>query len=190
MRERLAAGVIGEVRLFRSHFGFPPLETQNIRYDAALGGGALLDVGVYVVKAMRTFLGNDVTLAAATLKGEPERSVDTEGSAMFIGPTGAIAQVAFGFNSFYQCNWEFVGRSGKLIVERAYTPPPGFTPTIVLERAGVREVHTLPADNHYRNMLAWFARTVCDVSAYAGQWDELEQQARLVDAVRRKGIRL
>jgi NDP-hexose-3-ketoreductase len=83
-----------------------------------------------------------------------------------------------------------VGRSGKLVVDRAYTPPPGYAPSVQIERAGRREVLSLPPDNHYRNMLAFFARTLRDESAYAGQWEELERQARQVDRVRQKGTRL
>ncbi|MEI8285620.1 MAG: Gfo/Idh/MocA family oxidoreductase, partial [bacterium] len=48
----VASGFLGEIRCFRSSFGFPPFSDgiANIRYQQDLGGGALLDAGAYTVK--------------------------------------------------------------------------------------------------------------------------------------------
>lgn len=48
MRELIAAGEIGEVRHVRSDYGFIPADSHSIvKRDAALGAGALLDIGIY-----------------------------------------------------------------------------------------------------------------------------------------------
>lgn len=49
-RELIAAGAIGEVRMVQSHFGFRADDDESGRLvDPALGGGGLLDVGVYPI---------------------------------------------------------------------------------------------------------------------------------------------
>ena len=53
--EKIKRAELGQVHLFRSTFGFPPLKKDNFRYDLHLGGGALLDAGAYVVKAAQGF---------------------------------------------------------------------------------------------------------------------------------------
>jgi predicted dehydrogenase len=48
VREMLAAGAIGEPRWLAADFGFKaPFNPQSRIYDPGLGGGALLDIGVY-----------------------------------------------------------------------------------------------------------------------------------------------
>ncbi len=45
LRELLDEGVIGRLRLIRAVFSFPLREAENIRLDAELDGGGLMDVG-------------------------------------------------------------------------------------------------------------------------------------------------
>lgn len=48
MRELIAEGEIGEVRHVRSDYGFIPADSHSmVKRDAALGAGALLDIGIY-----------------------------------------------------------------------------------------------------------------------------------------------
>lgn len=189
-REQIANGVLGEVHLFRSNFSFPPLAPGNFRYDASLGGGALLDAGAYMVKASRLFFGDDIRLIGASLRYDAALGIDIEGTAVFSSKQGAIAQVAFGFRSFYQCNWEFLGPLGRLVVERAYTAPPTQTPVVRIERPNRRDEITLPSDHHYRNKLVDVVRAVGDDSTYPLYWDDVEQQARHLDAIRQGASRL
>ncbi|MDQ6859006.1 MAG: Gfo/Idh/MocA family oxidoreductase, partial [Chloroflexota bacterium] len=65
-------GAIGELRLIRSAFSYALYDEDNIRLQAAVEGGALMDVGCYAVSASRLF------------GGEPERAY---GEAWF-GPSG------------------------------------------------------------------------------------------------------
>jgi predicted dehydrogenase len=71
--ELVRGGAIGELRLVRSVFSYGLYDTDNIRLQAELEGGALMDVGCYNVSASRLLAG-----------GEPER---VWGEAWY-GPTG------------------------------------------------------------------------------------------------------
>jgi xylose dehydrogenase (NAD/NADP) len=53
LRELLAAGTIGKVRLLQASFGFTLANPADIRFDPALGGGALMDLGTYCVSLIR-----------------------------------------------------------------------------------------------------------------------------------------
>jgi predicted dehydrogenase len=56
--EELATGNFGEVMTVRSFFAFkPPYEPEKRLYNTDLGGGALLDIGIYPVIDALTFLG-------------------------------------------------------------------------------------------------------------------------------------
>jgi predicted dehydrogenase len=57
-RKLIANGVIGEVRQVQADLGVDrPYDPNDRLYDPALGGGAMLDLGVYVVSFAQHFLG-------------------------------------------------------------------------------------------------------------------------------------
>ena len=187
VRELLAAGVIGETRCFRSSFGFPPFaDRDNIRYSQALGGGALLDAGAYTLKAVSFVLGSGFRVKAATLWRPPGAEVDLAGGAYLDNGRGLMAEVAFGFDHFYQCNYEMWGSKGRVLVRRAFTAPPGLPPEIVVESAQGTESRNLPPDDHFANMLTHVATCIRD-QAFADEYAQCLEQARLVHQVRELG---
>lgn len=179
----LANDAIGAIRSFRSSFGFPPFkDATNIRYSKALGGGALLDAGAYTLKAARWFLGDSLQVKAASLVFEG-KEVDIHGTAYALNDAGIAAELAFGFDHFYQCSYEIWGSKGKITATRAFTAAPGFQPTVIVERQGEREEHLLPADNHFVNLLQDFADFCQNPSNFAHEYEALVAQASLIQAV-------
>jgi len=188
VKNLIAGGELGDIHLLRCTFGFPPLPRNNFRYDRHLGGGALLDAGAYVVKASQLFLGSDLKILGANLKCDDDLGIDIYGDAMFKNNVEQIAQVSFGFDYYYQCNYELLGTKGKLVVERAFTPPPGLRPTVSLEYQDRKQMITLSEDNYYVNMWRYFARTVINREDFQMHWDALICQAKLLDDIRKESV--
>jgi len=46
---------------------------------------------------------------------------------------------------------------------------------------------TLPADNHYVNMLRFFAITINSTGDFPTHWNDLLLQARLLETIRKEG---
>ncbi|MBN2048635.1 MAG: Gfo/Idh/MocA family oxidoreductase [Anaerolineaceae bacterium] len=182
VRNLVESDQIGQLRVMRSSFGFPPLNHDNFRYVKELGGGALYDAGTYTLRATQWYLGTDIQVFGASRQMDAASGVDIAGSADLWNGDGVVSQVAFGFDHFYQCNYELWGSKGKIVVERAFTPPPSYSPKVVLERQGEREVFQLPPDHHFRNMLVEFARGVRE-EGYALHWEALLDQAKLLQQV-------
>ena len=96
MREvvrRVREGEIGEVRMVDASLGFATkFDPANRLYDPQLGGGALLDLGVYPLSFVSQLLGRHSALSAyATLA---ETGVDEQTSVLLEFPSGAQATVA------------------------------------------------------------------------------------------------
>ncbi|MCP5046871.1 MAG: Gfo/Idh/MocA family oxidoreductase [bacterium] len=183
VRNMIKSGEIGEIRGFRSSFGFPPLSPDNFRYNAGLGGGALLDAGGYPVKAAQFFLGHDLKAKGADLFCDKKRNVDIYGSAYLSAPGNLGVEISFGFDNFYQCNYEIWGSRGKLFVERAFTPPSNFKPTIITEQQDSRRQFQVKADNHFVNCLNEFYRAI-EEEDFQKHLEDVLNQARLLDEIR------
>ena len=84
VRQLLADGAVGDVRLLQADFGFSTdLNPQGRLFDLQLGGGALLDVGVYTVSlASMVFGGPPTQITSMAHLGET--GVD-EQSALLLG---------------------------------------------------------------------------------------------------------
>jgi NDP-hexose-3-ketoreductase len=162
-RKLLESGTLGDVRCFRAQFGFPPFPDgeDNIRYKAALGGGALLDAGAYTLKAMQFLLpDHDFKLKAASLFTPKGMEVDIHGGIYLDSALGVTAELAFGFDNFYQCGYEIWCSKGRLTTNRAFTAPANYNPVMFVERQGERQEVTLPCDNHFSNMVSHIAKCI------------------------------
>ncbi|ELS56111.1 Gfo/Idh/MocA family protein [Streptomyces viridochromogenes] len=182
VREMLDEGGIGELRSLTSEFGFPPLPPGNVRYQPELAGGSLLDAGVYPLAAASMFLGPDLDVVGATLRMGTEAKVDVAGDALLCAPDGRTAHVSFGFEHAYRCAYTLWGSEGRIIVDRAFTPPPDFRPTVRLERADEVRERVLPADDQFAGTLACFVRAVTGGGSAAHSADVIAR-ARLVSQV-------
>ena len=85
VRQLLDAGRIGQLRSFSGAFCFPPPPDGDIRYVPELGGGALLDAGVYPIRAAQLLLDHELRVAGAILCFDPARGVDVAGRALLAG---------------------------------------------------------------------------------------------------------
>ncbi len=187
VRRLLEDGAIGGLRAFHASFGIPRLPAGDIRYSAELGGGALMDAGVYPVRAAMSFLGgSDLDVLSAVLTSRHGQRVDSSGHALLCAG-GVGAQVTFGLDHSYRSGYELWGSAGRIVVEHAYTPPAGHVPVVRLERQpGVQEIRLAP-DDQVANSLEAFATAI-----RSGQLPDngcVLRQAVLVDDIRAKAVR-
>lgn len=161
VKKILNDGEIGAIRCFRSSFGFPPFPTSdNIRYTKELGGGALLDAGAYTIKATQFMMGDGFEVKAATLHTPKEMDVDIYGGIYMQNSNGQISELSFGFDNYYQCNYEIWGSKGKITATRAFTAAPGIQPTVIVEKQGSNDAIVLPADDHFSNLMTHIAKCI------------------------------
>jgi predicted dehydrogenase len=119
LRELLAAGVIGEVRMLQADFGFrTSFNPQTRLFDPALGGGALLDVGIYTASLASMIFGTPERVSSMAHLGET--GID-EQSAMLLGYSGgrlALLSQAIRTNSPHEAL--LLGTNGKIRVHSSW----------------------------------------------------------------------
>ena len=94
VQELINTGVIGEPRQLECDFGFrTELDPRGRLFDPALGGGALLDVGIYCVAYARmVFGGAPAEVHSSAHIGET--GVDEQSAHLFRYDSGALARMS------------------------------------------------------------------------------------------------
>jgi NDP-hexose-3-ketoreductase len=186
----VADGRIGELRVFTARFGIPPRDASDVRYRPELGGGALLDVGGYPIRAATYFLGTELDVIGSVLRMHPGRGVDVAGHTLLCTPSGVTAELSFGFEHAYRSCYSLWGDHARLTLDRAFTPPPARRPVVRIESPDQSGVLTLPADHQFKNIAESFARSVLHNADYTSHAEAITRQAKLVDQVRSKAVRI
>lgn len=187
--QSLAEGAIGNLRFLRAAFTIPALDDGNFRYACDLGGGALLDVGAYMVKTVAAFLGSRTELMGCTMQTSSRRKVDIGGGALYAAEGGVCAEVAWGFDCHYQCSWDLTGDAGRIVCSRALTPPPGFKPTVRVESSGKADDLELKADDHYINQWNYFVSLVKNPEARDLEYRQTLAQAEGLQLINDRAVR-
>ena len=93
--QQIAAGVIGEIKEIDAAFTYVNNNKDNYRFDPALGGGALLDLGPYPLHLIASLFGSEARVELLTVNqdiGPSGVDLVTTGSALING------SVRFNFN--------------------------------------------------------------------------------------------
>lgn len=117
LAELVRAGAVGQVQVVRCGFSFSmPDPEVNVRNQAALEGGALMDVGCYCVSGARMVAGEPERVYARKLVGPS--GVDVRFAALMSFPDGVEALIDCGIDRMpARDELEVVGDRGSLFLD-------------------------------------------------------------------------
>jgi dihydrodiol dehydrogenase / D-xylose 1-dehydrogenase (NADP) len=127
LREVLAEGTIGEVRLVTGDFGFRAgVNPEGRLFNPALGGGALLDVGIYPISFASMVMGQqpDTMTCMANIG---ETGVDEETALVFGYDSGAMAMLHTAVRLTTPQEARVVGTDGFIRLPQHFWRPAEFT---------------------------------------------------------------
>jgi predicted dehydrogenase len=126
--ELIDAGVIGDVREISSAFHFRIGSPDDIRLSAALGGGALADVGCYPIRLAHELLGGADGSVGIDARVQGEVEVDAVG---FVSHGDRRLLLTCGFQRPYDTFTRVLGDGGVLHLTNPFHP----------QRADTLEIH-------------------------------------------------
>ena len=120
VRQWLDAGAIGEPLMVSADFGFRAGVNPDGRlFNLALGGGALLDIGIYVVSFAAMVLGSQpAQIAAAAHLGET--GVDEQTGIVLRYSGGAIANLSCAIRASTSHEARIVGSEGTIVIDPSW----------------------------------------------------------------------
>ncbi|NDB52191.1 MAG: gfo/Idh/MocA family oxidoreductase [Nitrosopumilaceae archaeon] len=184
IKEIISEKRIGDLFLFNGNYGFPPVSHDDIRYDAALGGGILNETGCYPVCASRMIFNEEPTSVTCDLVIDSS-GIDVKGHASILFGDDKAAVISFSFESYYQANYRVWGKSGLIEVNRAYAVPSEFVTTIHLHTENSKEEFKAGPTDHFIKMVDSFCKEISGIekSSYNFEQDLLDQ-AKLMESLR------
>jgi predicted dehydrogenase len=178
LKQLVADGAVGELRLIRSAFSYALYDEQNIRLRTDVEGGALMDVGCYNVSGSRL------------LGGEPERvwgeaRYGPSGTDwVFVGtlrfPHGVLATFDCGTALAARDELEAIGSEGSLFLD---DPWHCTEPVIEVRRDGSVERIELEYEDSYRLELENVSAAIRGEGELLLGRDDALRQARVLEAL-------
>lgn len=140
LRELLAGGLIGEPRQFIADFGFrAEFDPASRLFDPTLGGGTLLDLGVYPVSFASMLFGDPIEVGGAASLGRT--GVDEEACLTLRHAGGELASAALSFRVDTPREGVVLGTDGWVRIHRPWW---GATRLTVHHGDGSRETLEFP----------------------------------------------
>jgi xylose dehydrogenase (NAD/NADP) len=155
----VASGRLGGLRFARAAFTGVLDRPDDHRWRPEMGGGSLLDVGIYCVAPLLAVAGRTparVEASAALAKS----GVDASFSGWLDFGDGFTATIECSFDAPERQSLEIVGTEAALLVDRAHTPGPEDAAITLRHRDGRLEEIIAGAANPYRAMIEHFQSVV------------------------------
>jgi predicted dehydrogenase len=131
---------------------------DEFRWQDSLGGGALMDLGVYPLTWVRAVAGEPLVVEAATMRRL--RGADAAFSARLALPGGVVATVAADMTAPRRTELTITGSEGRIVLENAMAQMAG--QTLVVETPAGRIAHPLDGPSTFAAQLAAVVATLLD----------------------------
>lgn len=172
----LHTGAIGDLVTIETIFAFPLENPQDFRWDPALGGGALLDIGTYCISLIRDAARRQPLRVAAT--AQHRNRVDATMTALLdFGPFTATMTCSFAAARTQSCR--IVGTAGTIELETPFSSNAKPLTTCINGTP-----HLWPPCDPYRHMLEHFATATTTNTPLRHDTSEALHQAQTLDALR------
>jgi predicted dehydrogenase len=156
------SGKLGELRIFSSLFAMQ-VKKDNIRVKAEMGGGPLLDIGIYCINAARYLFGSEPTEVSATAGSSDDprfKEVSEMMCAILRFPGDRLASFTCSFGAHNINQFYLMGTEAILHAEPAYDYKGRMGWTI--KRNAREEKKTFPKSDQFAGEMDYFSRCIIE----------------------------
>ncbi len=178
LRALLDEGRVGELRSVTGFFSYFNVDPKNIRNQVEAGGGALMDIGCYLIHSSRYAFGQEPKRVVACIDRDPRMGTDRLSS--------GILEFAGG-HSIFTCSTQlisyqrihFLGTRGRIEIEIPFNAPIDRPTRMFIDSSGDLSgsgiaTETFPACDQYTLQGEAFARAV---------WEDTPPPVPLEDSI-------
>lgn len=187
-REIVQSGALGELKSINVVFSYFNADPMNVRNQAEIGGGGILDIGCYPVVGARFLFGAEPKRVVALVERDPNFKTDRL--------AGALADFGNGRQLNFTVSTQLVpyqtvlalGTKGRLEIVIPFNAPQGEATTILIDDGsrldrGSAKRETLPASDQYAEQAEAFALAVLGKRSLPYGIEDAIQNMRILDAL-------
>jgi predicted dehydrogenase len=191
LRELLDEGRIGELRSMVGFFSYYNVNFANIRNRIDVGGGALMDIGCYLIQAARFAFAQEPTRVVATIDRDPQMHTDRLTSAILDFPGG---------HSIFTCStqlvpyqrFHFLGSKGRIELEIPVNTPTDRPTRLFIDSGadlfgGGITTETFPACDQYTLQGDAFSKAILDDTEVPVPIEDAIRNMAVIEAIFRSG---
>lgn len=191
LRELIDSGRIGQIRSITGVFSYFNADPANIRNQMESGGGALLDIGCYLIHASRYAFAQEPTRVVALIDRDPKMHIDRLTSAILDFPAG---------QSIFTCStqlvpyqrMQFLGTHGRIELEIPFNAPPDRPTRLFLDEGGDLfggnlTTETFPTADQYTLQGDAFSQAILEGRTIPVPVEDAIKNMRVIEAVFESG---
>ena len=191
LRELLDEGRIGELRSMAGFFSYYNINPANIRNKIDAGGGALMDIGCYLIQAARFAFAQEPTRVVASIDRDPQMRTDRLTSAILDFPGG---------QSIFTCSTQlvpyqrihFLGSKGRIELEIPVNTAPDRPTRLFIDSGadlfgGGITTETFPACDQYTLQGDAFSKAILDNTEVPVPVEDAIKNMAVIEAIFRSG---
>jgi predicted dehydrogenase len=185
-RQLVTEGGIGELRNIQTFFSYYNADPGNIRNQAQLGGGGLMDIGCYPVSLSRFIFGTEPQKAFAIVEYDPQFNTDRLASAILDFGSGT---------STFTCSTQLVryqrvnilGTEGRVEIEIPFNVPPDRPSRIWHQNEMEIEEIVLESCNQYTIQGDAFSQAILNDTEVPTPLEDAVANMKVLEALVRSG---
>jgi predicted dehydrogenase len=187
LRELLDQRRIGQLRSSVGFFSYFNVDPANIRNQIACGGGALMDIGCYLIHASRYGFAQEPTRVVASIDRDPQLKTDCLTSAILDFPGG---------QSIFTCSTQlvpyqrvhFLGTRGRIELEIPFNAPIDRPTRIFIDDGGDLSgkditTETFPTANQYTVQGDAFSKAILEKQEVPVPLEDAIKNMAVIEAV-------
>jgi predicted dehydrogenase len=188
VRKRVESGELGQVHAIQVFFSYFNVDPGNVRNQADIGGGALLDIGCYPIVVSRYIFGAEPERAIALIDRDPTFGTDRLATGIVDFGGGRRLDFTVSTQSVPHQRVDVVGTKGRIEVAIPFNAPQGESVPIYVDKgeelagASAKTITIRPADQYQLQGEA-FSRAVRGLEPLAYGVEDAIRQMRVLDAL-------
>lgn len=182
VRGLMAGGEIGELKSTHAVFTYYNVDPQNIRNQAGIGGGGLLDIGCYCISVSRFMFQSEPRRVCATLEYDPHMKIDRLASGVLEFEKGTATFTCSTQLADHQ-HLTLFGALGRVEIARPFTPQATEACKIIRHTRTETKEFTIEASDQYTRQGDLFSQAILNNTSVPTPFEDAVANMRVIDGI-------
>src|SRR5690606_22270381 len=188
LREIIRSGELGEIRAINAVFTYHNVDPGNVRNQADIGGGGIMDIGCYPITAARYFFEDEPSRVVSLIERDPNFGTDRLASVLADFGNGRQLSFTCSTQATPHQRVQIFGTRAKAEIVIPFNAPPNERTAITVDigapfDGSLARREILPACDQYTEQAEAFAQAVLGKAPLPWGVEDAIASMRVIDAI-------